>query len=78
MSQSRVTDIDLLDQFAGITGLGWTVSMLGYLSAILGYGTTLVTRLAVDPQLLLYFAGVCFVTTLGLDRLKTVLSNHDE
>jgi hypothetical protein len=77
MSQSRVADIDLLDQFAGITGLGWTVSMLAYLGAVLGYGTSLVARVVGDPQLLLYVGCVCFLTTVGLDRLRPIRSGRE-
>jgi hypothetical protein len=62
---------DALNQVVGITGFGWTASLLGYLSTIIGYGNTLIT----NPQSLLYVGGVFFVATLGLDRLKNTLSN---
>ncbi len=62
-------DRDLLTTIAGITGLGWTTSILGFLSTVVGVGNGLVARLAVDPQTLLYVGAVCFLTTLGLDRL---------
>ncbi|SHH50503.1 hypothetical protein [Halobaculum gomorrense] len=62
---------DALDQVAGITGIGWTASVLGYLSAVIGYGNSLVT----NPQALLYLGGAFFMTTLGLDRLR---SRHSE
>jgi len=55
-----------LDQVAGITGVGWTASLLGYLSSILGFNTALGS----NPQSLLYLGAVLFVTTLGLDRLR--------
>jgi hypothetical protein len=64
---------DVLDQVAGITGVGWTASLLGYLSTAVGYGNALIT----NPQSLLYLGGVLFVATLGLDRLKTALSNRN-
>lgn len=65
---------DTLDQIAGITGLGWTASLLGYLSAAIGFGNALVG----SPHSLLYLGGVLFVATLGLDRLKNTLSNGDK
>jgi len=52
--------------------------MLGFLSAMLGYGNGLITRLVADPQSLLYLGVVLFVTTLGLDRLNDALSNRSE
>jgi len=67
-----------LNGIAGITGVGWTTSMLGFLSAMLGYGNGLITRLVADPQSLLYLGVVLFVTTLGLDRLNDALSNRSE
>jgi hypothetical protein len=66
-------DEDTLNQVAGITGLGWTASILGYLSSLIGSSTTLIT----NSQLLLYLGGVFFVTTLGLDRLKNKLSSTE-
>lgn len=64
---------DVLDQAAGITGLGWTGSVLGYLSTMVGYGNSVVA----SPQSLLYLGGALFVTTLGLDRLRDLLSDGD-
>jgi len=63
-----------LDQIAGLTGIGWTTSLLGYLSTTIGYGSALVT----NPQSLLYLGGVLFVATLGLDRLKAALSDREQ
>jgi hypothetical protein len=65
---------DTLDQVAGVTGFGWTASVLGYLSTAIGYSNALVT----NPQSLLYLGAVLFVTTLGLDRLKHRLSSREE
>jgi hypothetical protein len=59
---------DTLARVAGITGFGWAASLLGFLSTVVGYGNSLVTRVA-DPQSLLYLGGVLFVATFGLDRL---------
>lgn len=67
-------DDDRLYQLGGITGLGWTVSLLGYLGAIVGDGNSLITRLVAEPQSLLYVGGVLFLTTFGLDRLRSSVS----
>jgi hypothetical protein len=74
LKQRLQLDEDTLSQVAGITGLGWTASLLGYLGAVLGYGTTLVT----NPLSLLYLGGVLLVATLGLDQLKKTLSDRTE
>jgi hypothetical protein len=71
-------DDDRLYQLGGITGLGWTVSLLGYLGAIVGYGNSLITRLVAEPQSLLYVGGVLFLTTFGLDRLQSSVSKNQE
>lgn len=67
-------DTDRLDQLAGVTGLGWTASWLGYLGFAVGYGNGLVSRLVTTPQSLLYVGLVCFLATLGLDRLAERLT----
>ncbi|WP_435097213.1 hypothetical protein [Halorubrum sp. N11] len=67
----RDADKDLLNQLTGLTGLGWTASVLGYLSTVIGYGNGLLSRLVVEPQSLLYVGGSFFLLTLGLDRLQT-------
>ncbi|MDZ5809886.1 hypothetical protein U4E84_00775 [Halorubrum sp. AD140] len=65
----RDADTDLLNQLSGLTGLGWTASVLGYLSTVIGYGNGLISRLVAEPQSLLYVGGSFFLLTLGLDRL---------
>ncbi|SFR92960.1 hypothetical protein SAMN05216559_1190 [Halomicrobium zhouii] len=60
---------DALDQLAGFTGLGWTTSILGFLSTAMGYGNALVSRFVTDSRSLLYVGVVFFLATLGLDRL---------
>jgi len=72
----QVTEGSVLDQLAGITGVGWTTSALGFLSTVVGYGNSVVTRLVAEPQSLLYIAAVFFVATLGLDRLTQRLSEE--
>ncbi|WP_144921497.1 hypothetical protein [Halorubrum salsamenti] len=67
----RDTDEDLLNQLTGLTGLGWTTSVLGYLSTVIGYGNGLISRLVAEPQSLLYVGGSFFLLTLGLDRLQS-------
>jgi hypothetical protein len=64
------TDSSLLETLGGITGVGWTTSVLGFLATVMGYGNGIVSRLVADPQSLLYVGAVCFVTTVGLDRLS--------
>ncbi len=66
----RDVDKDLLNQLTGLTGLGWTASVLGYLSTVIGYGNGLISRLATEPQSLLYVGGSFFLLTIGLDRLQ--------
>lgn len=73
-----LSDKDILNQLAGLTGLGWTVSFLGFLSTVVGYGNMFVARLATSPQSLLYLGTVFFVATLGLDRLTERLTEADE
>jgi len=68
---TREFDKDLLNQLTGLTGLGWTTSVLGYLSSVIGYGNGLISRLVAEPQSLLYVGGSFFVLTLGLDRLQS-------
>lgn len=64
---------DALNRMAGVTGFGWTASLLGYLGSLVGYSNTLVT----NPQSFLYLGGVLFLTTLGLDRLKDTFRNRE-
>lgn len=73
LKQTLAADYDTLDQVAGLTGFGWTASLLGYLTAVVGYTNALVTH----PQSLLYLGGVLFVTTLGLDRLKHLVTDDE-
>ena len=66
----RVTlDRETLYQLGGVTGLGWTTSVLGYASTVVGLGSGYVTRFVTDPQSFLYAGGVLFLATLGLDTL---------
>lgn len=71
-------DKEALTQIAGITGLGWTISILGFLSTVVGYGASLVTRFVTDPQSLLYLGAVFFLATVGLDRLADALSKRED
>jgi hypothetical protein len=69
---------DLLNQLAGLTGLGWTTSTLGFLSTVVGYGNGIVSRLVIEPQSLLYLGGMFFLATLGLDRLVKRTAEESE
>lgn len=77
LKKSLESDKDLLNQLTGLTGLGWTTSILGYLSTVIGYGNSLVIRIA-DPQSLLYLGAGFFVATLGLDRLRNMRLGREE
>lgn len=68
---------ELLDQLAGLTGIGWTVSMLGFLSAVLDVGRWDAGHLGADPAPLLAVGVVLFVTTVGLDRLGRTVEGDD-
>lgn len=68
---------ELLDQLAGLTGIGWTVSMLGFLSAVLDVGRWNVAHLGADPAPLLAVGVVLFATTVGLDRLGRTVEEDD-
>lgn len=65
-----------IHQLAGVTGVGWTVSLLGYLVTLLRYGTDQTALLGAEPRVLLYLGCLLFVTTLALDRFRTPLSTH--
>jgi hypothetical protein len=78
MKPSAVSTDDLLDQLAGITGLGWTTALIGSLVSLIGLGGSVVTRVVADPLSLLYLGGVLFVATLGLDRLNRSDTGSDE
>lgn len=69
-------DGDALDQLAGVAGVGWTASLLGYLGTLAGYGNGLVGRLVTEPQSLLFVGVACFLATLGLDRLAARLDDR--
>lgn len=68
---------DVLTQLTGVTGIGWTTSILGYLGTLIGYGNNLVLRLG-DPRSLLYLGIGFFVATLGLDRLRDARLRGEE
>jgi hypothetical protein len=72
LGRDREADEDTLDQVAGITGFGWTASLIGYVTTAIGYGSTLVS----NPQSLLYLGGALFVATLGLDRLRKIRADE--
>lgn len=61
-------DGPLLHRVGGVLGVGWTTTLLGYVSSVLGYSTELVARVGADPSSLLYAGVVLLLATLGLDR----------
>lgn len=67
-----------LENLTGLTGLGWTTSLLAFFSTVLGFGSGIVTRLVTTPQSLLYFGVALFLATLGLDRLNRRISEKEE
>jgi len=64
-------DTDRAEQLAGLAGLGWTTSALGFLGTVLGYGNSVVSRLVAEPSSLLYVGVVCFLAMVGLDRIAS-------
>ncbi|QPV64922.1 hypothetical protein I7X12_10070 [Halosimplex litoreum] len=70
-------DTDLAEQLAGLAGLGWTTSTLGFLGTVLGYGNSVVSRLVTEPSSLLYVGAVCFLATVGLDRVANGARERD-
>jgi len=74
-TQLSVTDTDALDRLAVFTGLGWTTSMLGYLTTAVGHAT--LPGPVADPRLLLSVGVVLLMATLGLDRLQNRLSGGE-
>jgi hypothetical protein len=65
-----------LNQLAGIAGLGWTASFLGFLMSVVRSGNTLVARFGADPRSLLYLGIVCFLVTMVLDRVANAAENE--
>jgi hypothetical protein len=68
-----VSDEKILDQLAGLTGLGWTTASLGFVSTLIGYGSNLIA----NPHSLLYLGSALFVATLGLDRLRQAQTDDE-
>lgn len=68
-------DAETLYRLGGVTGVGWTASVLGYASTVVGYGGGYLTRVINDPQSFLYAGGVLFLATLGLDHLAQRLTD---
>lgn len=73
-----LSDEEVLDELAGITGFGWTASVLGALGSLAGYGNSLFSTLAMGPLSLLSLGIACFLATLGLDRLRNSVVETDE
>jgi hypothetical protein len=76
MSLTQSVSNDLLYQLGGITGLGWTASLLAYIWATIGPADGLGGPIAIDPRILLVLGVVFFVVTVGLDRLQTSVADR--
>ena len=78
LKAKTMSDKETLTQLAGITGLGWTASMFGFISTMIGYDSSFVPRLIAGPQSFLYLGAVFFVATLGLDRLSNSRQHEED
>ena len=72
-NRSVSLDRETLYQLAGVTGLGWTTSVISYASTVASTDNGYVARLVADPQSFLYAGGVLFLATFGLDKLANRL-----
>lgn len=68
---------ETIDQVAGITGIGWTTSLLVFLTTAIGYSNSLISRFMSDSRVFLYAGVVFFLMTLGLDRVANRLPDDD-
>jgi hypothetical protein len=75
---SATSTEDALDQLDGITGLGWTAALIGYLVSLIDLGGSVLTEVVPDTASLLSLGGVLFAPTLGLDRLNRSAAESDE
>lgn len=69
---------ETLSQLAGVTGVGWTTSILGFLTTVIGYGNSLISRFMADSRSFLYAGVVFFLMTVGLDRIANRLAEENE
>lgn len=75
LKPGRLSDEAFLHELAGITGVGWTGSMLGFLGSMIWYGDGLGASLPPGSRVLFYLAVACFVATVGLDALRTIVDD---
>lgn len=68
--EKLLPDADAVYQLAGLTGVGWTASILAYACTVLGYWNWLPVPRIGEPELLLYLAGSLFLATVGLDYFR--------
>ncbi|AGN02287.1 hypothetical protein L593_11720 [Salinarchaeum sp. Harcht-Bsk1] len=73
-----LSDEQFLHELAGITGLGWTASTLGFIGSLIWYGDAPGGSHPLESRVLLYLGICCFVATIGLDALRTVLDDAGE
>lgn len=73
-----LSDDAVLHELAGITGVGWTASSLGFIGSLVWYGNAPGPSQPLGSWVLLAVAIGCFVTTVGLDAFRSVISDADE
>ena len=78
LKPSALSDEQFLHELAGITGLGWTVSTLGFIGSLIWYGDVPGGSDPLESRALLYVGICCFVATVGLDALRTVVDDGGE
>lgn len=67
-SEAGASERERLDQLAGFTGLGWTTSILLFLTTTISPGSGPVEHIVAEPAVFLYLGVVLFLVTLELDR----------
>mgnify|MGYP000580871393 CR=1 FL=1 len=75
LSPRTLADEELLHELAGITGVGWTASSLGFIGSLLWYGDGIGASHSLATRALLYLAIASFLATLGLDALRSVVGD---
>lgn len=68
---------ETIDQMAGIAGVGWTTSLLAFLTTVIGYSNSVISRFMSDSRIFLYAGVVFFLMTLGLDRVANRLPDDE-
>lgn len=71
--QQTLVDTALLDRLAGISGLGWIVAGLTYVSTTVGIGT----ELAPAPRTVLLFGLASLAVMVSFNHLELALTTND-